>query len=337
MLINEMTLWLIFFCTSTFSKEVVTHNTIKFPEQLRIVTTKFLDDSDNKGYTDFNLFTYHDNMTVEEEVHYRGKKVYSVTYNTIHYGFRKTKTNENAKEHLILGGDSNMFGMGVEDNETLPSLVALKNPDKKIVNLGLVGQGPNAHLFFLQNYSLEPLIGKTKKGIMIYDFHYHLIERVIGSKQYVVITRKSPRYVLKNDRVIFAGKFDEAFSTKFYLLLSKLPWSDKLFPNLPQINHDHLVLVAKIFAEMKKVYLNQTDSSNRFIVSFNPAYFTDSQMTHIKDLQALLRDEQIEFITFNRNEIKPLPVIDGDSHQTSMAHFNYSIMLMERLNRFLVH
>jgi len=276
-------------------------------------------------------------MTVEDEFHSRGKKIYSVTYHTIHYGFRTTKTNKNAQEHLILGGDSNMFGMGVEDIETLPSLIALKNPDKKIVNLGLVGQGPNAHLFFLQNYSLEPLIQQTKKGMMIYDFHYHLIERVIGSKQYVVMTRKSPRYILKNDHVAFAGKFDEALSTKFYLLLAKLPWSDKLFPNLPQINHDHLVLVAKIFAEMKKVYLKQTDFSNRFIVSFNPAYFTDSQIPHIKDLQALLQNERIEVITFNRNEIKPLPVIDGDSHQTSLAHVNYSIMLMEKLKHFLVH
>jgi len=50
-----------------------------------------------------------------------------------------------------------------------------------------------------------------------------------------------------------------------------------------------------------------------------------------------LQNERIEVITFNRNEIKPLPVIDGDSHQTSLAHVNYSIMLMEKLKHFLVH
>jgi len=325
------------FLVLTFSQAIAENNVqksvIENKGKIRTIISTFPDKNFDKKYLYFNPFVQHDNTIISDEMTAEGNLIYSTVYHTGLYGFRKTMTNEEASTHIMLAGDSNMFGVGVQDNETLASRLSQNLPQKKIVNLGLGGTGPSSFLYFLQNFSLKPITGKATKGMLILDFHHHLIDRVIGSKLFLSWFKNSPRYDLDNGKVVFAGSFEDYLPAKFYLFLNKLPWNNVLFPNLPRINHSHIVLTAKVIAQIKNEYLRQTDKGNRFIVTFNPAYVADSyrQQQNLEDLQKALTDEKIEFITFNAKEIKTLPIIKGEYHQSAVAHQNYAQMLIEKL------
>lgn len=309
-------------------KNIITSN-----DQVRTIVSTFPDTPFDLKYFQFNPFVTHDNTIIFDKMTDKEHLIYSTVYHTGKFGFRKTKTAEQAEQHLLLGGDSNMFGVGVGDEETLPSRLAQKLSTKKVINLGLGGVGPSSLLFFLQNYSLESIVGKSKKGMMIYDFHHHLIDRVIGSKLFLSWSKSAPRYAIEDGKLVYAGVFEDYLPAKFYMLLNKLPWNNVLFPNLPRINHDHILLTAKVIAEIKKQYLQQTDPHNQFIVTFNPAYNNSEYSNeNLKDLQDALTKEHVETAVFNVNETRPLPIISREYHQNEIAHENYSQMLIKKLD-----
>ncbi len=326
-------IFILFFSLPAFAKTLIQKNTFIHKDKSRTVTVMYPDTPSDPNYLHFNPFVFHDDAVVYDQMIFLSsqKKIYSTVYHTGKFGFRKTQTSASAKEHLILAGDSNMFGVGVADEETLPSRFAQMLPAKQVINMGLGGEGPSSLLYFLENYKLDPLLEKNRKGIMIYDFHHHLFDRVIGSKVFLSWSKQAPRYILEEGKVRYAGFFEDYWLARFYLFLNKLPYNEILFPNLPRINHEHIVLTAKVLAEIKKHYLAQTSPENRFIVSFNPAYTARQAARHLQDLRQELEKEKIEMVVFSKEEIKPLPIIAGEYHQSAQAHLNYSEMLNAKL------
>lgn len=317
-----------------FAEIIVLKNIVKNNDNTRTIVSSYPNQQLDEKFLQFNPFVPHHDTVMQDLITSKGKLLYSAVYHTGLYGFRKTATNEKASSHVLLAGDSNVFGVGVQDDETLATQLSTLLPDKKIINLGLGGTGPNSLLYFLQHYSLTPLLSPSQHGLMIFDFHHHLIERVIGSKNFLGWFEKSPRYVLEGDKLIYAGPFNQYWLGKFYLFLNQLPWNHFLFPNLPRISHSHLVLTSKVLAQIKTEYLRQTNPQNRFIVTFNPAYGAKSptQQKQLKQLQKLLQQEKVEFVTFENEERKPLPLIPGENHLTPEAHQNYAHMLLKKLN-----
>lgn len=310
-------------------------NVITSEKQIRTVISTFPDTPFDPKFQQINPFVLHSETTIQDELKEKEgenkKLIYRAIYSTGVYGFRKTKNALNAKEHLFLAGDSNMFGIGVGDDETFPAQMARKLPDANVVNLGLVGVGPNSHLYFFQNYSLTPLAGERKKGMFIYDFHHHLFDRVAGSKIFLSWSKAAPRYAFEGGQLQYKGVFEDYFPAQFYLFLNKLPWHEKLFPNLPRINRDHIFLTSKILKEIKRNYLLQTRPENRFIVSFNPAYSEEKFQDNLKELEKFLHEEGVETITFTPKERLPLPIIPGEVHQSAQAHKNYVEMILKKL------
>lgn len=75
----------------------------------------------------------------------RGETVYDVTYNIDERYGRKTSSSVrtvSAQKDLYFFGGSFVFGEGVEDDETLPSIVARAAPDWRVTNFGFPGHGP---------------------------------------------------------------------------------------------------------------------------------------------------------------------------------------------------
>lgn len=78
---------------------------------------------------------------------------FNVTYLTDHKGARVGRGKTQSGEKLLLGlGDSFMFGVGVEAEETFISLLGKKLGDWKVENLGVVGWGNSEVLLRLQEY-----------------------------------------------------------------------------------------------------------------------------------------------------------------------------------------
>lgn len=294
-------------------------------------------DSDIKFYRTYfwqaNPFIPYPYSILKDTVTHNGKTIYSRIYRTGFYGLRITPNiNSSAPSHLIMSGDSNMFGIGVSDEETLPARMGIKLKNHIVHNLGLAGTGPNSVLYLLQNFDLSKVIGKKTKGVFIYDFHYYLFERVIGSKAFMAWSVTPPRYAFENGAIVYKGRFSDYWVTSFYQLLNKLPYNTILFPNLPRISKEHIQLTAKVFAQMKIEYLKQTDPKNRFVISLNPKYDSPEIKQNFDYFMECLKKEKIDYITFTSSEILDLPQITGEGHFNSVAHENYSQMLLKKLN-----
>jgi GDSL-like Lipase/Acylhydrolase family len=65
-----------------------------------------------------------------------------------------------AKADIVAVGDSLTFGYGVAPGEAWPALIARELPDTKVINLGLIGAGPQQHLRVYETFGvpLEPKI-----------------------------------------------------------------------------------------------------------------------------------------------------------------------------------
>jgi hypothetical protein len=286
--------------------------------------------------TKANPFVSYPFVTIKEAISENEKLIYSTVYHTGTLGLRITPgLKSESLNHLVLSGDSNIFGFGVADQETLSAKLNSTIHSHNVYNFGLAGTGPNNTLYFLEHFDLKKILINQTKGVFIYDFHHYLIERIIGSKSYMSWCIDSPRYELENGSLIYKGSTRKYWLTWFYKFLNIIPYNQKLIPNLPRINQSHIELTAKVFAKIKMEYLRQTDIKNRFIVLFNPSFISTTNINDLEYLKESLKKEGIETIHFKKNEVLPMPRIKSDGHLSAIAHENYSQMIIKKLSPLL--
>jgi hypothetical protein len=281
-------------------------------------------------YKQANPFVPSPFVTIAEEIKKNNQLITKGSYHTGELGLRITPDQfPGSTEHFIISGDSNVFGIGVEDNETLPYFLS-KNSKKFALNFGLAGSGPSNTLYFLEHFNLSSIVKNKMKGLFLYDFQPYLFERVIGSKKFLQSNLESPRYEFIDGKIKYLGDFKTSWVAIFYSFLNKLPYTDLFFPNLPQINHRHIELTAKVLAEIKNDYLKQTLSTNRFVVSINPTY----KKPYKKELSYFiecLAKEKIEIITFDDLPKFHLARFKDEGHYTKEAHQRYAEILWKKL------
>lgn len=79
---------------------------------------------------------------------------FHASHNTDGYGFRNTWPWPETAEILTLG-DSVTFGQGVEDEQAWPALLARAFPASRLINLGLIGAGPQQYLRAYETFGLK--------------------------------------------------------------------------------------------------------------------------------------------------------------------------------------
>lgn len=232
--------------------------------------------------------------------------IYETDYVISEYGLRLHRQIDPGSKHLIIAGDSNVFGEGCRESETLfahlEQFPSLKEFD--FYNFGHRGGGPHNTLSLMEHYPYARLI-KEKYGLFLYQFFpAHMIERVIGGKNYVGWDQgRSPWYEL-NDKsaLVYKGNFDKRTITALYKTMSGSDFLNWLFPVLPQIHSAHLKLVAKIFERMKGLYLRDFPSG-KFVVLLNEQAGTASTQT--LELQKELKKLKVETLLLTD---KPVPL-----------------------------
>ena len=85
-----------------------------------------------------------------------------------------------SKKQILFFGCSFVFGIGINDDETLSSQVAAQTVQYEVFNYGVGGWGPNNLLRLLNSKSFGSDLPK-KKGIAIYEFIDHHMDRIFGS------------------------------------------------------------------------------------------------------------------------------------------------------------
>ena len=110
-----------------------------------------------------------------------------------------------ANDTVVFCGCSFTFGEGVEDDETLPSQVARRRPDLRVLNFGFSGYGPHQMLANLESGRLGTICQKSPR-VVIYQMIPQHVKRVVGWVPYRV---HAPRYGWREGRVSRLGHHDD--------------------------------------------------------------------------------------------------------------------------------
>jgi len=81
-------------------------------------------------------------------------KDYRAVHHTDGYGFRN-KWPWPKSAQIVALGDSVTFGQGVEDEEAWPAIVARSFPESQLINLGLIGGGPQQYLRIYETFGQQ--------------------------------------------------------------------------------------------------------------------------------------------------------------------------------------
>ena len=109
------------------------------------------------------------------------KEIYRATYTSDEFGRRITPFAEGpAPEHAVMCiGCSFTFGLGVNDDQTMPWQFALNRPDLRVYNYGVAGYGPQ-HMLELFKTPVEKEIPQ-KKVAVVYTLIQEHLSRAVGT------------------------------------------------------------------------------------------------------------------------------------------------------------
>jgi hypothetical protein len=133
-----------------------------------------------------------------------GQPVYHTTYHIDSESSRVTpKAPPGADLYLFLG-DSFMFGQGIPDDDTLPSLFAANNKVRTL-NLSAPGNAPNHMVRAFEAGLLDRYIGQPVKAVIVWIIPAQLA-RTTGDGSWL---GTSPRYELADGKLVHTGSFNE--------------------------------------------------------------------------------------------------------------------------------
>lgn len=216
--------------------------------------------------------------------------------------------------HLIVAGESNTFGIGVNDEESLPYLLSQKHPNYHVYNFGHPGGGPHNTYARFEKTDWHSQI-KENYGRMIYIFApAWMMERVAASKNYLSWDKgNSPWYELENGKLVYKGILRQRLLSKvfnFIRLIDYFGWVGEL----PKFNSNHLKLAAKLLEETKREYL-KVFPKGLFTVLVSNYVMWDPRLSN--ELITLLKAANVEVLLINKN-----PASDPKFHFADF-HFNY--------------
>lgn len=240
---------------------------------------------------------------------------FDVKYVINDLGLRASPSSQTKEKFVILAGDSNTFGIGVTDEETLGAVIEKKHSNYKAYNFGHIGGAANNTLALLTHLPWTKEI-KEKNGQMIYVFYPNwMLSRIIGSKEFIKNgDLLGPWYELKNDQLAYKGKFsDRALTTLFKLINSvdRFLW----VKDLPRINETHLELVAEIFKQMKAQF-QKAYPRGSFTVAMS-YYNTSIDRIYVDRLIELLKARNVSVAVINEDNKQ------SDSYHLLDHHFSY--------------
>ncbi|MGH6831280.1 MAG: SGNH/GDSL hydrolase family protein, partial [Methylocella sp.] len=134
-----------------------------------------------------------------------GAVIYVADYTIDANLLRQTASGEKGPA-IVFFGDSNTFGEGVNDAETLPQAFAdVLDRKERILNLGFTGYGPQQFLRELETGLFDSLIGSRPRLFIFLTAAWHA-ERTACKASW---TSHAPLYALENDQIVFKGDCNE--------------------------------------------------------------------------------------------------------------------------------
>ena len=154
--------------------------------------------------------------------YFKSELLYDVIYTIDPHGLRVSSYEDNSNpdtKAVFFFGCSFTFGVGLNDDETVPYLVADKSNGKYVTyNFAFGGYGPHHMLAAFEN-RLENKVATRKPEYIIYQALLDHVKRSAGKVPYFY---SSPRYVLNQyGDVVFTGRFGDGIIRKALWSLKK--------------------------------------------------------------------------------------------------------------------
>lgn len=213
------------------------------------------------------------NLSVPVTKYANGEPIYSVTYHTDMFGRRvvpESKDRNNAEKFIAFFGGSFTFGEGVEDEETLPNLVAAAMPDYMVYNYGVFGYGPQHMLRMVETGFVKKTIPQ-RKGIVVYSMFFDHINRATGKMNIILMNGKNfPYYQIQAGNLVRTGSFDSErpFLHKIMSLVNKSGIVRYFYLNFPPIREKDFETTARIITETKCLLSEQFDEIEFYILVY---------------------------------------------------------------------
>jgi len=276
---------------------------------------------------------------------YLGKVIYDVIYSTDGYRRRtvhKKYTQNNS--HIILFGDSNIFGVGLDDNETLQYMFNEILPGYNIYNYAVFGYGPQQMVVLLEKGNLPQEV-KSNNGLAIYSLHTGHIYRAIGSTRTMWAFQYPYYYLDKNDTLQREGfiKTGRPIRTYIYSKFSKIKKRSNFLKlissDLPLwISKNDVHLTSKIIIKAKELYEKQFNGT--FYVLNHPFNGESRSFQSRKndDLVKLLIKNNVTVLNYATVLSYPLVnlthyEIQGDGHPNAKLNKLLASKLAKDLNK----
>jgi hypothetical protein len=158
------------------------------------------------GGSDALGYALKEGTVVTETKRHQGELVYEVVYATDDHGLRIPPPHQpDSQECILFFGNSFTFGIGVNDEETMPYQVGTKLDGKYwIYNLGVGGYGPHQMLSALEHGIVDGIID-CEPRYAVYQAILEHVPRAAGRSR---IDRHGPQYLLGSDGAVrFVGSY----------------------------------------------------------------------------------------------------------------------------------
>lgn len=286
----------------------------------------------NNGVGDFGAQPI---STLLEKTFIDKKLVSQAKVSKTDHGMRYTYHDDwiNRTKQMVLLGDSNTFGWGLENNETLSYLLAKQFRDYRVYNLGNYGGGPHDVLYNLKEKGTLKKLPKSK-GVMILQFFSYYYMRVIGTFNYMTWQGSSSRpwYKLNaDDQLVYQGTFEDRWYSKWYERLNSLiPAS--LYLEFPKIGEDDIKLTFKIIERIKNIYEKEFPG-NTFYVLLMPNLYSDPIHKDAKKFMNQYGIKYLEVLSLKNFKKGNRLIFNPDNHLTSEANKRIAKDIFEYIAR----
>jgi hypothetical protein len=228
-------------------------------------------------------------------------------------------------------GASFTFGLGVDDNETLPYFVGTQLTEFKVYNYGVSAYGTQHLPALLDARDLREEID-AEYGIGAYVFISDHVLRAAHTFSRRA-SHNSPHYVLdKEGRIDRKGNFHRTHPVLFHLYRDILSHSNlvKLLRlDFPIIDDDDIHLVCQLVDEARHRFVEQFDTSE-FYVIFHPSYYGNTT-EHVEKLRPCLERKKIHYLDYSNKPWGEELNIPDDQHPNALGHRAFADMIAPQL------
>jgi len=247
-------------------------------------------------------------------------RIYEVTYRTDARGRRETPTNGAGPRtsFLLFFGDSNVFGEGLSQTETLPYLAGEAAPTYRPYNYGVPGYGPSQALILARGGGIRAEI-EGESGYAIYFMIAAHVGRVVGSSSVSTSWGRYFPYFVENGQgdLVQLGDFTHSrpLTTLGYFFWSKSALADRFHLELPICYTDgDYRLTARVLKEWSRLLVAQLSLRGAVIV-LGQAY-DDAQRRTLEGVRVALAREGLSYLDYTR-------LIDYTDRQYRLAEQDY--------------